>query len=75
MYNYKSIIGEDDYFMKIIKRFHTWRINKQQQKVNQLVEKEGFTDTVIEKQAAINKKRAKHRIIDESKIIYDKYVQ
>ena len=75
MYNYKSIIGEDDYFMKIIKRFHTWRINNQQQKVNQLVEKEGFTDTVIEKQAAINKKRAKHRIIDESKIIYDKYVQ
>lgn len=61
--------------MKIIKKFHSWRINKQQQKVNQLVEKEGFTDTVIEKQAAINKKRAKHEIIDESKIIYDKYVQ
>ena len=61
--------------MKIIKKFHGWRINKQQEKVNQLVEKEGFTDTVIEKQAAINKKRAKHGIIDESKIIYDKYVQ
>lgn len=42
--------------MKIIKKFHGWRINKQQEKVNQLVEKEGFTDKVIEKQASINKK-------------------
>ena len=61
--------------MKIIKRFHTWRNNKQQQKIKKKKKKEGFTDTVIEKQASINKKRAKHGIIDESKIIYDKYVQ
>ena len=30
---------------------------------------------VIEKQASINKKRAKHGIIDESKIVHGKYVQ
>lgn len=61
--------------MKLIKKYHAWRINKQQEKVNQLVEKEGFTDEVIEKQASINKKRAKHGIIDESKIVHGKYVQ
>ena len=61
--------------MKIIKKFHSWRINKQQQKVNQLLEREGFTDEVLEKQAKINQLRHKHGIVDESKIIYDKYVQ
>ena len=61
--------------MGVFKKYHKWRINKQQEKVNQLVEKEGFTDEVIEKQASINKKRAKYGIIDESKIIHDRYVQ
>lgn len=61
--------------MKLIKKYYKWRINKQQQKVNQLVEKEGFTDKVIEKQAKINQLRHKHGIVDESKIIHDKYVQ
>lgn len=61
--------------MKLIKKYHKWRIDKEQEKVNQLLESEGFTDEVLERQVAINKKRAKHNIVDESKIIYDKYVQ
>lgn len=61
--------------MKLIKKYHKWRINKEQKKVNQLLEEEGFTDEVLERQVAINRKRAKHNIVDESKIIYDKYVQ
>ena len=61
--------------MKLIKKYHKWRINKEQKKVNQLLESEGFTDEVLERQVAINRKRAKHNIVDESKIIYDKYVQ
>ena len=61
--------------MKLIKKYHKWRINKEQKKVNQLLEREGFTDEVLERQVAINRKRAKHNIVDESKIIRDKYVQ
>ena len=61
--------------MKLIKKYHKWRIDKEQEKVNQLLESEGFTDEVLEKQVAINKKRAKHNIVDDSKIIHDKYVQ
>ena len=61
--------------MKLIKKYHKWRINKEQKKVNQLLEEEGFTDEVLERQVAINRKRAKHNIVDESKIIHDKYVQ
>ena len=61
--------------MKLIKKYYKWRINKEQKKVNQLLEEEGFTDEVLERQVAINKKRAKHNIVDESKIIHDKYVQ
>jgi len=61
--------------MKLIKKYHKWRIDKEQEKVNQLLESEGFTDEVLERQVAINKKRAKHNIVDDSKIIHDKYVQ
>ena len=61
--------------MRILKRYHKWRINREQKKVNDLLEQDGFTDEVLEKQVAINRKRAKHNIVDESKIIHDKYVQ
>ena len=61
--------------MNPIRKYRKWKLNREQQKVNALLEKEGFTDEVLEKQAAINKKRAKHNIVDESKIIRDKYVQ
>lgn len=61
--------------MNPVKRYRKWRINREQEKVTQLLEKDGFTDEVLERQVAINKKRAKHGIIDESKIIHDRYVQ
>ena len=61
--------------MGILKKVHSLRINKQQKEVNQLLEREGFTDEVLEKQAKINQLRHKHGIVDESKIIHDKYVQ
>ena len=61
--------------MNPIRKYRKWKLNREQQKVNALLEKEGFTDEVLEKQVAINKKRAKHSIVDESKIIHDKYVQ
>lgn len=61
--------------MRILKRFHAWRINKKQEEVNRLKERDGFTDEVLEKQVAINKKRAKHNIVDGSKIVHKKYVQ
>lgn len=61
--------------MNPVKRYRKWRINREQEKVTQLLEKDGFTDEVLERQVAINKKRAKHGIIDESKIIQDRYVQ
>ena len=61
--------------MNPVKRYRKWRINREQEKVTKLLEKDGFTDEVLERQVAINKKRAKHGIIDESKIIQDRYVQ
>ena len=61
--------------MKILKRYHKWRIDKAQKEVVELMKSEGYSDKVLEKQAAINKKRAKHNIVDETKIINDKYVQ
>ena len=61
--------------MNPIRKYRKWKLNREQQKVNALLEEEGFTDEVLEKQVAINKKRAKHSIVDETKIINDKYVQ
>ena len=61
--------------MKLFKKYHKWRIDKAQKEVVELMKSEGYSDKVLEKQAAINKKRAKHNIVDESKIIRDKYVQ
>ena len=61
--------------MGILKKVHSWRKKKKKKEVNQLLEEEGFTDEVLEKQAKINQLRHKHGIVDESKIIHDKYVQ
>ena len=61
--------------MKILKKFHAWRINRAQEKVNELMKSEGFSDKVLEKQVSINKKRAKYGISDQSKIIKDEFVQ
>lgn len=58
-----------------VKKVRAWNLNRKQEKVNKLMDEVGFTDEVLEKQVAINEARHKHDIIDESKIVYDKYVQ
>lgn len=58
-----------------IKKVIGWNLNRKQAKVNKLMEEVGFTDEVLEKQVAINEARHKHDITDESKLVYDKYVQ
>lgn len=61
--------------MGVFKKYHKWRINREQEKIKELMKSEGYSDEVLERQVAINKRRAKHNIVDESKIINDKYVQ
>ena len=61
--------------MGVFKKYHKWRINREQKKIKELIKSEGYSDEVLERQVAINKRRAKHNIVDESKIINDKYVQ
>lgn len=61
--------------MKLIKKYHKWRINREQEKVNKLLENDGFTDEVLEKQVKINKRRCKHQIADDTKRVYKNYVQ
>ncbi|WP_296789878.1 hypothetical protein [uncultured Methanobrevibacter sp.] len=58
-----------------IKKVIGWNLNRKQAEVEKLMEEEGFTDEVLEKQVAINEARHKHDITDESKLVYDKYVQ
>ena len=48
---------------------------KKQKEVDELYEKHGVTDEVLEKQLAINKLRNAHDIVDESEKIYKDYVQ
>lgn len=48
---------------------------KKQKEVDELYEKEGLTDEVLEKQLTINKLRNAHDIVDESEKIYKDYVQ
>lgn len=58
-----------------IKKVIGWNLNRKQAEVEKLMEEEGFTDEVLEKQVAINEARHKYDITDESKLVYDKYVQ
>ena len=48
---------------------------KKQKEVDELYEKEGLTDEVLDKQIAINKLRHAHDITDESEKIHEDYVQ
>ena len=50
-------------------------LNRRQAKVKKLLEEEGFTDEVLEKQLKINKKRAALDLPDESELVNGKYVQ
>lgn len=48
--------------------------NKQRQ-INKQYKKEGLTDDVLRKQVELNQQKHEHDISDDSKRIYDKYVQ
>ena len=50
-------------------------INLMQAEVDEIFEKEGFTDEVLEKQVTINTLRSEHNIPDESEFIYEEFVQ
>jgi hypothetical protein len=59
----------------IIKKIRAWNIKRKQADVKREYERYGFTDSVLEKQVALNKKRRKYDIPDESKIVYENFVQ
>lgn len=61
--------------MKIVRKFHEWNLDRKQADVVNELEKFGFSDEILEKQVAINKKRHELDIADKDKIIYDKFVQ
>ena len=48
---------------------------KKQKEVDELFERDGLTDEVLEKQIAINKLRHAHDIPDESEKVHEDYVQ
>jgi len=50
-------------------------LNKKQKEVDELFEKDGLTDEVLDKQIAINKLRHAHDIPDESEKVHEDYVQ
>lgn len=51
------------------------KLAKLQKEVDQLYEKDGLTDEVLDKQIAINKLRHEHNITDKEKTIHENYVQ
>lgn len=51
-------------------------LNRKQKKVKKLMEQEGYSDEVLEKQVEINIKRNELDLIDKSEIVNDEgYVQ
>lgn len=48
---------------------------KKQKEVDELYEKEGLTDEVLDKQIAINKLRHEYDIVDETELIFEEFVQ
>lgn len=51
------------------------RLDSEQDLVNQLFEREGLSEEVLNRQVEINKIRNEYDLVDESEIVYDKYVQ
>lgn len=51
------------------------KLDDKQKVVNELYEKEGLTDEVLELQLAINKTRAEENIPDPEEMIYKNFVQ
>lgn len=48
---------------------------KKQKELDELYEKEGLTDEVLDKQIAINKLRHEYDIVDENELVFEDYVQ
>ena len=61
--------------MKFINRIREHFINREQEKIEAKMEKEGLTDELLERQVKLNQKRNKHNISDKSKRIYKEFVQ
>lgn len=59
----------------IIKKIQKWNLNRKQNKIKEEFESEGYGDDLLEKQVALNIKRNKFDIPDESKLNDDGYVQ
>lgn len=51
------------------------KIAKMQAEVDKEYAEKGYSDELLEKQVKINELRHEHDICDESKIVYDKFVQ
>lgn len=62
-------------FKSVRRIFYKPILNRRQEKVKKLIEEEGFTDEVLEKQVKINRKRAALNLPDESKLVNGEYVQ
>ena len=50
-------------------------LDEKQEIVNQLYEKWGLTDEILDLQVEINSLRHEYDLVDESEIVYDKFVQ
>ena len=59
MYSNNGVIAM---FEKVLRKFYEPYLERKQKKVNALLEKDGFTDEVLNKQLEINQKRAELNI-------------
>ena len=50
-------------------------LKRKQKELNELFEKDGLTDEVLDQQIAINKLRHAHNIPDETETVHEDYVQ
>ena len=62
-------------FMRVVKYFVKKYVNHKQKQINKLYAEEGASDKVIIQQAKLNSKRHKHDIVDESKLVFENFVQ
>jgi len=61
--------------MKILNKYHAWKMNRMQKNVDKEVEVKGFDDDILDKQLIINKKRNKLDIADPETLDDDGWAQ
>lgn len=59
----------------MFKKIRKYFIDRQQRKLEKEFKEKGITDKLLVKQVKLNQKRNKHNISDESKRIYENFVQ